>query len=226
MTEKPSTTTVLDRDATWAAIDAHRARLVDLLDGLADDEWRRQSLCDAWTVRDVAAHLTLQQIGPGAALAMAARHRGDLDRAIREEARRKAALPTGELVAGIRATIGTRRHNFGVTIREALIDILVHGQDIAIPVGRTLEMAPDAAATAATRMWTTRWPRPFPAALAMRGLRVEATDTGWSAGNGPEVRGPIGAIVLVAAGRLVALPRLSGPGVPALAGRLSVPAPA
>ena len=33
--------------------------------GLTDDEWRQPSLCDGWTVKDVAAHLTLQQLGFG-----------------------------------------------------------------------------------------------------------------------------------------------------------------
>lgn len=35
--------------------------------------------------------------------------------------------------------------------------------------------------------------------------------------EGPEVHGPIGTIMLVSSGRLVALPQLSGPGAPALA---------
>ena len=37
--------------------------LAGLLADLSEREWRRPSLCDGWTVRDVAAHLTLQQLG-------------------------------------------------------------------------------------------------------------------------------------------------------------------
>ncbi|HEU4422824.1 MAG TPA: hypothetical protein VFR67_09865 [Pilimelia sp.] len=40
---------------------------------------------------------------------------------------------------------------------------------------------------------------------------MTATDTDWSAGTGRQVHGPIGAILLVSSGRLVALPELSGP---------------
>ena len=54
----------------------------------------------------------------------------------------------------------------------------------------------------------------------MKGYRVVATDADWSAGAGTEVRGPVGAILLVGSGRLVALPRLSGPGAEDLSGRL------
>ena len=49
-------------DDIWNTIDEQRARTADLLEQLTDDEWRRPSLCDGWTVRDVAAHLTLQQL--------------------------------------------------------------------------------------------------------------------------------------------------------------------
>lgn len=214
-------TAVLDHDQVWEAIDAHRLRVAELLDTLTDDEWDRPSLCDGWTVRDVAAHLTLQQLGWGDALALMLRYRGNTERGIRESARERAArMPAGELVGQIRATVGSRRHNAGVTYRETLIDILVHGQDIAIPLGRTLDCAPAAAATAATRAWTMRWPPPFPATRRMAGFRLTATDVDWAVGAGPEVRGPITAILLVSAGRLAALPRLSGEGAADLGVRL------
>jgi hypothetical protein len=46
-----------------------------------DEQWRRPSLCTGWTVRDVAAHLTLfQQLGLRDMIAMTARWRGSLDR--------------------------------------------------------------------------------------------------------------------------------------------------
>ena len=62
----------MNPDGVWQAIDAQRAGLCDLLADLGDDEWRQPSLCAGWTVRDVAAHLTLQQLGPGAFLTHAA----------------------------------------------------------------------------------------------------------------------------------------------------------
>jgi hypothetical protein len=46
---------------------------------------------------------------------------------------------------------GSRRHNFGVTYRETLIDTLIHAQDIAIPLNRRHPMPAEAAAAAATR---------------------------------------------------------------------------
>lgn len=40
--------------------------------------------------------------------------------------------------------------------RETLIDILVHGQDPAIPLGLDLARPTEASAAAATRAWATR----------------------------------------------------------------------
>ena len=211
----------MNEDDVWAAIDSQRRRTADLLEELSDDEWRHPSLCRGWTVRDVAAHLTLQQIGLGAALRSVITHPstlGGVNRMIRRSARIKADQPTERLIAEIRAMVGSRRHNVGVTSLETLTDILVHGQDIAIPLHRELEMPTNAAAVVATRVWTqrgTRTARVF-RHVPIRGFRLTATDITWSVGDGPEIQGPITAILLLLTGRLAALPRLSGAGAESL----------
>jgi uncharacterized protein (TIGR03083 family) len=226
VSERPSSPVVLDRERIWQSIDAQRMSLADLLEQLPDDEWQQPSLCDGWSVREVAAHLTLQQVGIGAAISMMLRYRGNADRAIHDCACKRAAiLPTEQLIGQIRGMVGSRQHNFGVTYRETLIDILVHGQDIAAPLGRRHDMPPEAAATAASRVWTMRWPPPFPSTRKMEGFRLIATDTSWSVGEGPEVHAPISAILLLGAGRLAALPQLAGEGAPDLTARLSAPQP-
>ena len=47
-----------------------------------------------------------------------------------------------------------------------------------------------------------------------------ATHTDWAVGDRLEVRAPIEALLMILAGRLIALPRVSGPGADALSGRL------
>jgi len=211
----------MDSDEVWDAIDDQRRRTADLLEQLSDDEWSHPSLCEGWTVRDVAAHLTLQQLTLGQAIRMALRHPGGVNTMIRASARSRAALPPERLVADIRATIGSRRHNIGLTELETLIDILVHSQDIAVPLRRDLPMPTAAAATAADRVWSTRGTgknRVF-ASVPLDGFRFTATDVDWSVGEGPEVRGPISAILLLLTGRRAALSRLSGEGAEALRGQ-------
>jgi uncharacterized protein (TIGR03083 family) len=211
----------LDRDQVWQAIDAHRVRVADLLAGLPDADWAKPSLCAHWTVRDVAAHLTLQQLRPAQALGLLIRWKGSIDRTVQYAAYRRAAeLTTTQLVDEIRATVGSHRHQLGVTHLETLIDILVHSQDIAVALGRDLPLPADAAAVATTRVLTVRWPPPLPLARKLAGYQLTATDVDFSFGTGPQVTGPIAALLLVCSGRLVALPRLSGPGAEELTAQL------
>ena len=53
------------------------------------------------------------------------------------------------------------------------------------------------------------------------GLKLCASDIGWTAGDGPTVLGPGEAIVLAAAGRKAALADLQGDGVATLRQRIS-----
>src|SRR5262249_54446522 len=100
MTARPSSPVALDRDRAWPVIVAERLRLADLLAELSDGDWHQPSLCAGWSARDVAAHMTLQQLGARTAAGMMITYRGDTDRAIRECARkRSAAWPTGKIIA-------------------------------------------------------------------------------------------------------------------------------
>lgn len=208
----------MNPDEYWAAIDTQRLRTTALLDVLTPQEWDTPSLCEGWTVRDVAAHLTLQQLTLGPALAGALRHPGGLNHIINASARDRASWPPERLVDEIRGMVGSRRHNVGVTPRETLIDIVVHGQDIAVPLGRTLTVTSWAAVTTAERLWWSRSTRigritaKVFADLDHRGLRFVATDAAWSAGDGEEVRGSLLSIVLVLAGRPAGAGALEGPG--------------
>jgi uncharacterized protein (TIGR03083 family) len=191
-------------DEVWRAIDAHRTALAAELGRLTEAEWRTPSLCDGWTVRDVAAHLTLQELGVRDVVADFARHPAlGMNRVIRDAARRRAELPAEELVARIRASAGSRRHNVGVTPRETLVDVLVHSQDITVPLGRPLPLPPAAAAEAASRVWARGWPW-YPR-KRFAGFRLRATDVDWAAGEGRPLEGPVDAILLLLTGRPAAL---------------------
>lgn len=195
----------------WQAIDDQRSRLADLLEDLSEQEWAAPSLCRGWRVRDVAAHLTLAHMGPLAAARDLARARGSFDRMIRDTALRRARLPVHAYAPMLRAMVGSRKKAPGVTPLEPLIDVLVHGQDIAIPLRRDRPMPTRAAQMAADRVWPNLFP--FRAARRLPAVRFVATDCAWSAGQGTAVQGPIGAILLVLTGRPAGLARLSGPGL-------------
>lgn len=206
----------MNPDDVWQGIDGQRRRLVELLEDLSDEEWEHPSLCRGWTVRQVAAHVALQNTGwsamPRAVLEMI--RAGGLDGAIHALACRHAQLPPERIVGEIRERIGVWRPLPTVTYRESAIDYLVHLQDIAVPLGREQAMPVDVAAVAADRVWSS--PRMFHARRRFAGYRLVATDAEWSAGSGREVTGPISAILLLLTGRTTGLDRLTGPGADAL----------
>lgn len=212
--------TATQTDELWAAIDDQRTRTADLLDDLSPEEWLQPSLCERWTVRHVVAHLTLQRQSVGDVLAFTMSHPRlltctSLNKVIETTASIQAeTLTYDELVQAIRDQIGSRRHNAFVTARETLTDILVHSQDIAIPLGRRLDMDPVASAIGATRRWDTRgtWMSTVFRLPSFDGYRFAATDIDWTRGEGGVVTGPIGSILLLLTGRRVALEHLHGEG--------------
>jgi uncharacterized protein (TIGR03083 family) len=100
------------------------------------------SLCTAWTVRDVAAHLTLAKMLLGLALGATVRARGSFDGMSKGHAPRQARLPVEEYAGLLRAMIGSRRTAPLITEVEPLIDVLVHAQDMTQPLGRVRRPTP------------------------------------------------------------------------------------
>jgi uncharacterized protein (TIGR03083 family) len=208
----------MEKDAMWQVVDDERAGLAGLLAGLTAREWACPSLCEGWTVREVAAHLSLgPRMGTGAVLVEAVRARGSFNRMVDNTARREAARPTGDLVAEVRAASGSRHLAPGQKLADAMMDVLVHGQDIALPLGIDRTMPMQAARAAAEHTW--RMGFPFHARKRLRGFQLSATDVDWSAGEGVRIEGTIAALLLLASGRPAALHRLTGPGAETLRAR-------
>jgi uncharacterized protein (TIGR03083 family) len=144
------------------------------------------------------------------------RARGSFHRLNTLASRRRARRPTEQLVADLRAGAASRKVPVVSNDRNVLFDLLVHGQDIAIPLGVDLRMPPEAAADGASRVWSMGWP--FWAQRRLRGMRLTATDVEWSVGSEAEIRGPIRGLLLLLTGRTsTAAPLLSGEGLAQLA---------
>jgi uncharacterized protein (TIGR03083 family) len=127
---------------------------------------------------------------------------------------RHADRPGADLVAELREHAASRRLPVVTNYRNILFDVLVHAQDVAVPLSRDLPMPVEAARIGAQRVWTMGWP--FWARRRLRSFGLVATDTDWSAGDGALVEGPIAALLLLLTGRTALLDRLSGPGAAAL----------
>ena len=203
----------MNRDEKWQAIAGQRRVLADLLAGLNENQWQQPSLCAQWRVKDVAAHVALTPQSPGIVRIVidALRARGALQTVNRDMAIAHADRTSAELIAELRTLADSRRKPAITTLDNLLFDVLVHVQDIAIPLGLPTAMPREAAHEGVERVWRMGWP--FWARRRLTGLRLTATDVTWTAGRGAEVSGPVQAVLLLLTGRTAAaLPQLTGPG--------------
>lgn len=197
----------MDSDTIWGHVDQQRLAVADILAGLPEQSWTEASLCDRWTVRDVAAHLTFAQAGIGQVIGPLVRSGFRFNTMIRETARR-SRLGHDEIIATILGFQGSRQRAPGVSELEPLVDVLIHTQDICVPLGIEHAMPLDAAAVAADRLLAL--PPPFRLRAPYRGVRFEATDVDWTWGRGELVRGPMQWLLLTLGGRSAAHAQLSG----------------
>jgi len=189
-----------------------RIEFADLLDALTPDQWATPSLCAGWTVRDVAAHTVayLDQSRVTLAFDMI-RHRGDLDRLNAAALRHHAEFDQPALTDRMRR--GCEPVGAGALYggRVALIECLIHQQDIRRPLG--LHCVPDPHRVRICLDYARLSPV-IGGRRRTRGLRLVATDMDWSAGSGPEVAGCGEALLLAMTGRAAAVrDELHGRGV-------------
>ncbi len=200
----------------WTAVRDLRLRTADLLESLSPPEWDAPSLCAGWRVRDVAGHLALVPvITTWQMVAAAPRARFDPNRINTSLAVRAGSQPPERILTQLREHAADRRTARTLDTRDSLFDVIVHSQDIALPVGRQLAVPPTATRRGLERVWGMGWP--FSARKRLAGLTLRATDTDWTVGEGPEVAGTALSLLLLLTGRrAVVLGSLTGPGVDAL----------
>jgi uncharacterized protein (TIGR03083 family) len=198
----------------WHLIEAERRSLADLLEDLTPQQWEAPSLCTEWRVRDVAAHVAMTPAGAPNTRTMVvalARTRGHLWAAGRDVAIAYADRAYTQLVGELRRGAAARSKPVFVVADNILPDLVVHGQDIAVPLGLHRAVPPAAGRVALQRLWTMGWP--FHARRRLAGLSLRATDADWSAGDGAELRGTAADLLLLISGRTAAVAdRLQGPG--------------
>lgn len=123
----------------WGAVADERRRLADELDALTDEQWEMQSQCDAWSVRQVAAHLiTPFEVSNRAFFLALLRNRFSFDRAMVEVTDALAARLTNEEIVRVLREHADDRWTPptpGAGVEAVLAEVLVHAQDIRNVVG-------------------------------------------------------------------------------------------
>jgi uncharacterized protein (TIGR03083 family) len=188
----------MDSELIWGYIDEQRADLADFLDTLTAEQWETPSLCPGWTVREVAAHVTHSATNWGRLTVELARS-GFRFNALTSRMGREDRRTPAEITTAMRAMVGGRRRPPGTAVADPLMDVMVHGQDIAVPLGivRTMPIPP--AVIVAQRLWKMGFP--FNARKRFPNVTFSATDADFTVGHGDVVRGPIQDIVMVLSGR-------------------------
>lgn len=177
-----------------------RAEFAEALAALDAQQWIQPSLCHGWSVRDVVAHTVayLGQSRPVLAANMI-RARGRIDRLNSGGLDEMKSAEPGRLVELMRR--GAEPDGVGALYgcRAALIECLVHQQDVRRPLG-LLRTVPEDRLRVALNF--ARVSPVIAGAWRTRGVRLIATDIDWSTGRGPEVRGAAKSLLLAMAGRI------------------------
>ena len=203
----------------WDLIHAERARLADLLATLEPEQWASATWCTEWSVEEVVAHLT------------AAANTGrwawirSIIRAGFDPAKHNARLLERHLGDSPEETLAKFRESIALTTAPTkdfpafLGEVIVHGQDIARPLG--LDLIPDGAAILEVARYFAVKDFAVNSKTLVDELKLSAVDADFESGGGPEVTGPILDLVMAMAGRPEALVDLTGSGVSELRRRMS-----
>jgi uncharacterized protein (TIGR03083 family) len=182
---------------TWVA--STYDGLADLLASAPPDTWDASSLCDAWQIRHVVAHVTMPaRLTPeefGVEMATAG---GDFTVLSNNVAARDASLPVADHLNQLRSP---RLHAWqppGGGAEGALSHAVIHSLDVTVALDRATVVPADALVAVLGQL-TAANGATF--GLDLAGVRLEAIDADWSWGSGDPVRADRGGLVALLSGR-------------------------
>jgi uncharacterized protein (TIGR03083 family) len=202
----------------WPLIHEERVALIADLDRVPEAQWSTQSLCAAWTVRDVLAHVTTTaKMTPAKFIGRLAgsgfRFNAFNEKGVREE---QGSTPADAL-ARFKAQLDRTTSPPG-PLDAMVAEIVIHGEDIRRPLGIAHTYQPESLTLVGN--FVTKGNLLLGGKRRATGLKLTATDVDWSEGVGPEVKGPLVSIIIALTGRKAGLADLTGDGVATLSGRI------
>lgn len=201
----------------WSMTHTERAALAEDLESLDEPQWAAQSLCAAWSIRDVVAHLSAAaSVGRLRWFRSVLGARFDFNLHNQRRLTEHLGSSPAETLDEFRRLIPSTTASFG-NPAAWLGEVVVHAQDIRRPLG--IDRGPSLEAVTEVARFYARRDFAVPSRSAIQGLRLEATDGPFTAGDGPMVRGTTLAMTMAMAGRGAACDELDGDGVPVLRSR-------
>ena len=192
-----------------------REGFASFLDGLTSQQWNSPTLCELWTVREVAIHtVSYDELSTAGLVGRFLKGRLNTDRINAIGVADYSDRSPEQITVLIRSYAQPHGLTGGFGGKIALTDGMVHQQDIRRSIGLPRTIDPERLRKALN---FARFAPTIRGAWRARGVRLVASDLDWSHGRGPEVRGPGEALLMAMAGRRAALDDLDGPGKAKLA---------
>lgn len=200
----------------WPVVHAERKALATDLSGLDASQWSTISLSTDWTVRDVVAHMTATaKVTPGGFFPKLASNGFSFSKMQAKDIAKEAGSSTADTLANFEAIITSTKRPPGPQA-TMLGETIVHSQDIRAALGLRHEYPMTSVVQVADFYKGSNLVLGTKKRIA--GLTLKATDTDWSHGTGPEVSGPMLALLMAMTGRKVT-DQLTGDGVETLRSR-------
>jgi len=192
-----------------------REGFASFLDGLTSQQWNSPTLCELWTVREVAIHtVSYDELSTAGLVGRFLKGRLNTDRINAIGVADYSDRSPQQITVLIRSYAQPHGLTGGFGGKIALTDGMIHQQDIRRSIGLPRTIDPERLRTALN---FARFAPTIRGAWRARGVRLVASDLDWSHGRGPEVRGPGEALLMAMAGRRAALDDVDGPGKAKLA---------
>jgi len=192
-----------------------REGFASFLDGLTSRQWNSPTLCELWTVREVAIHtVSYDELSTAGLVGRFLKGRLNTDRINAIGVADYSDRSPQQITVLIRSYAQPHGLTGGFGGKIALTDGMIHQQDIRRSIGLPRTIDPERLRTALN---FARFAPTIRGAWRARGVRLVASDLDWSHGRGPEVRGPGEALLMAMAGRRAALDDVDGPGKAKLA---------
>jgi uncharacterized protein (TIGR03083 family) len=204
---------------TWTSIKNGREALGEYLAQLTPEDWNKPSLCAGWTVKDVAAHmLVIPTMSKGQVFGAFLRSGFNLDKMNAKLVQQQTAEMSGaEIAAKTRSSASSQGMPPGLKLPGVFNELAIHAADISEAVGKPFDL-PTADYVACLEHLKDVQPV-FGAKQRIAGLQLQASDSEWSTGSGPNVSGPSKQLLLAMAGRRSAINNLTGEGLATLRSR-------
>jgi uncharacterized protein (TIGR03083 family) len=123
---------------TWNLIKTERLATADAFGALSEAEWDAPSLCDGWSNRDTLAHIVATaELTTGGFVGRIVRNGFSFNKMVANDIKRLGADEPAQLISRLRAAAPGPNHPPG-PVASMLMEIVVHGEDIAFALGKTI----------------------------------------------------------------------------------------